>query len=178
MTSQTWSVFGALWAINNLNLRKEYAVRYIDVKIVCVNSNDRQPEENLYENRVYNRPIPGRSDLPGLRPEWFPALHSVPTTQWRRGTVHGSPVCLTLPHSHFRASGDRWGASPGEPVRAPGACHSRAGYRQHPLLSCSDGPKRSPAGPLRHGALDSGIRPCSDGLCRSIPCALPDRKSV
>ena len=65
------------------------------------------------------------------------------------------------------------GASSGESIRAPGACHSRAGYRQHPLLSCSDGPERSPAGPLRHGALGSGIRPCSGGLCRSIPGALP-----
>src|SRR6202166_2264429 len=47
MTSQTWSVFWALWAINNLNLRKEYAISCIDVKIVCVNSNDRQQRRSV-----------------------------------------------------------------------------------------------------------------------------------
>src|SRR5258708_18196992 len=172
MTSQTWSVFSARWVINNLNLPKEYVISCIDVKIVVVNSNDRQPEENPYENHIYSRPIPGRSDLPGLRPEWFPAFHSAPTPKWRRGTVHGSPICLTLPHSHLRASGDRGGASSGESVPAPGTCHSRAGNRQHPLLSRSDGPERSPARPLSDGALGPGLRLCSVGHCSSIQGAV------
>src|ERR1700756_4516228 len=47
MTSQTWSIFWAPWGINNLNLPEEYLVRYIDVNIVGVNSNDCQQRRSV-----------------------------------------------------------------------------------------------------------------------------------
>jgi hypothetical protein len=63
-------------AIQNLNLPEVYLITYLEINMIDAMLNVRQPKENLYENRLRNRPIPGRCDLPCFRPERLSELHS------------------------------------------------------------------------------------------------------
>src|SRR5438445_10045033 len=102
------------WAIKNLNLQGVYVINSIDIKIIDANFNDvKTQRRTCYEDRFRNRPISDGCDLPSFRPERISALHSATTSEWCRGTVHGSPVRLALPDVDLRASGDRGGASVG-----------------------------------------------------------------
>src|SRR5260221_12891085 len=91
------------WAIKNLNLPEVYVISCIDINIIDANFNGRQIQRRTcYENRFRNRPISGGCDLPCFRPERISALHSVTTSEWCRGPVHGCPLCLAFPVGDLR----------------------------------------------------------------------------
>src|SRR5260370_13446722 len=99
-----------------------------------------QKENLVYENRFRNRPISGGRDLSCFRPERLPELHSPAAAGRHRGTVHERAVCHTLSLGDLRISTRRWGASPGQPLRAVGGGHASAGDRQHSGFPRLDGP--------------------------------------
>src|ERR1700720_6321 len=67
--------------------------------------------ELSYENRFRNRPISGGRDLFCFRPQRLSELHSPSPAGGHCGTVHGRPLCFTLPVGDLRVSGHRSGAS-------------------------------------------------------------------
>src|SRR5258707_15410235 len=160
-------------AIKNLNLQEVYVINSIEINIIDANFNGRQIQRRTcYENRFRNRPISGGCDLPCFRPERISALHSVTTSEWCRGPVHGCPLCLAFPVGDLRVSGHPRCTSAGQPLRTVGASCPCAGDRQHSLLPRIDGPEWASACHCRCSTVGLDLRRCATSLCRVVPVAL------
>src|SRR5580658_5392462 len=134
--------------------------------------------ESVYENRFCNRPISGGRDLPCVRFERLPELHSHAAAGGHRRAIHGCPVCLALSVGDLRFPGHRGGASAGQPLRAVGGGRAGAGDRQHSFFPRFDGPERASAGSLRGCTVGGDLRRRTTGVCQAVPGPPPGARLI